>query len=288
MRARAALLVVRLAQVAERGLPVRGRVVVGQRPFRLFGGQLAVSARGLVRLRGREVMREMTDACVLVRWHVGLDHLGDAQMQTRAPPGRQIAIQRLVYEPVTESVLARPQLDEQTRHHGGFQHLERLVGIQPRDTMQQVEIELAPDNCRDGHDRLDIFGETRHSSPNHVTDDERDVRRQSAVRMVLECVLTVEQSQQLGDEERIAVSATVQILGDVLHVIDHRGRADEIGNVVDGQRLERDSSDLGVAHKVCECGVERSRVPCRRLVKRCNDQDTGGRELNCQIPQEAK
>ena len=68
----------RLVHVAEGGMPVRGRIVVGEAPFRLLGCQLDVTARGFVRAGGREMMGEMADARVCMRRHVRLDCLGDA------------------------------------------------------------------------------------------------------------------------------------------------------------------------------------------------------------------
>ncbi len=244
----------------DRGLQLRGRLVVGERRGRRprrqqveLGGALGRAERH----RGGEVMGEVGERAAGARL-AGVERLGDTQVQLRPARPRQPVVERAPHELVGEAAgePARRDLVDHPAAERLVQCGQQLGVLEPGGAPDHVEPELGARRRR----QLEQLGGVRREPGQPLADDlahalgaaellRRAVDADRAARELDRAALD-QPAPQLADQERVAVGE----LADRLRERERRGAqlaapgaADELGHVAVGEPGEPQPHDVVAA-----------------------------------------
>jgi hypothetical protein len=204
------------------------------------------------------------------------------------PPGRRkIVIERLPHELVREGVTVRRggKLGDDAQRHCVVNHVEEPSRGQPAPALEQVQIELAPEDGSDPENRHRLTGQGGHAAADQRANLLRHASERVRARRVeaLQGVLGSEKPDDLSQEEGIALGDLVQPHDEMAR----RPRSDEgrdvVVHVCRGQAAKRDPpSDSG------ELGEDVAQLayPLLRLSVGSDEHDARLGERVAQEPQE--
>ncbi len=98
-----------------------------------------------------------------------LQRLGDSPMNPRSAGVSQVLVQRVLNEGMGKAVLAQVgQLAHQCNRSGALEDVQQSLLIGQSGLGQEVEVEIASDNCCHREHAAGILPQTKDPGPNHL------------------------------------------------------------------------------------------------------------------------
>ena len=113
---------------------------------------------------------------------LGFDLFRDATVDPGAPARRQVLVQRVLHERVSERVLVGPDVVHQRGRDGAVEDVEHGVFVRVRDGGEQAEPEVPADHRRGAQRSLGLRAEARNTFADHLAHAHRQSRRDDLVR----------------------------------------------------------------------------------------------------------
>ncbi len=180
----------------------------------------------------------------------------EARLLDVGDPRVDALLDELVTEAVAPTGVVRRQ---QTRRNGGFEREHQLFAVEARGALEDIEVDVATADSREGEQDLGVVGEETDPTVQHVADAARHVDGgHLGGRQRLLPVLTGEESQQLAQVEEVATGPVEQRrrdLGRRLPAEDERGEAFDLVGLEhrDGEALHPSMAEQD-AERLIEAG----------------------------------
>ena len=165
-------------------------------------------------------------------------------------------------------------------HHGRLDRLKGALLVQLRHRLDQVQVEVAAGDGGDHQDRVGLLGQPGQPPLEHVAHPDWDLSPCGSERVVgMEVAFALEQPQQLGDEERVALGALVHGAHQPFTRPASEGGGDDAGDLALLQAAKRDPLHDRLAGQRAERLGQRLAHLCLHVAVGSQHDQTSGPEL---------